>query len=106
MNARNIFAIAACAAAVLVQASAAGAATGGVAPATVAVPTAPAAAAPVGAAAAASESSAHPLDRAELESWLDGMVPYALKTGDMAGGGGAVGAGGSGVPQQGKRDTD
>ncbi|HXP27084.1 MAG TPA: hypothetical protein VN891_14940, partial [Steroidobacteraceae bacterium] len=85
MNARNIFAIAACAAAVLVQASAAGAATGGVAPATAAVPTAPAAAAPVGAAAAASESSAHPLDRAELESWLDGMVPYALKAGDMAG---------------------
>src|SRR6202789_1487219 len=58
MTVRNIFALAACAAAVLLQASAAG---------------------------AASESSAHPLDRADLESWLDGMVPYALKAGDMAG---------------------
>jgi CubicO group peptidase (beta-lactamase class C family) len=51
-------AIAACAAALLLQAQAAG---------------------------AAPESSAHPLDRADLETWLDGMVPYALKAGDMAG---------------------
>jgi len=85
MNVRNIFALAACAAAVLLQAPAAGAATGASAPATVAAPTAPAAAAPVGAAAAAPESSPHPLDRADLESWLDGMVPYALRAGDMAG---------------------
>jgi CubicO group peptidase (beta-lactamase class C family) len=61
MNVRHIFVSAACAVAVLTQASAA--------------PAAP----------AASESSAHPLDRADLESWLDGMVPYALKAGDMAG---------------------
>jgi CubicO group peptidase (beta-lactamase class C family) len=68
MNNRNIIALVACGAAVVLQASAAGAATGGVPPAT-----------------AASESSAHALDRADLESWLDGMVPYALKAGDMAG---------------------
>ena len=80
MNVRNIFVLAACAAAVLLQASAAGAATGAVPPATAAAPLAPAAPAP-----AAPESSAHPLDRADLESWLDGMVPYALKAGDMAG---------------------
>jgi CubicO group peptidase (beta-lactamase class C family) len=80
MNARNIFALTACAAAVLLQASAVGAATGAVPPATVAAPLSPAAPAP-----AATESSAHSLDRADLESWLDGMVPYALKAGDMAG---------------------
>ena len=27
----------------------------------------------------------HPLARADLEAWLDGMVPYALKSGDIAG---------------------
>jgi CubicO group peptidase (beta-lactamase class C family) len=27
----------------------------------------------------------HPLARADLEAWLDGMVPYALKAGDIAG---------------------
>jgi CubicO group peptidase (beta-lactamase class C family) len=32
-----------------------------------------------------SRTSAHPLERADLEAWLDGMVPYALKTGEMAG---------------------
>jgi CubicO group peptidase (beta-lactamase class C family) len=80
MNVRSIFVLAACAVAVLPQASAAGAATGAVPPATTAAPVAAAPAAP-----AASESSAHPLDRADLESWLDGMVPYALKAGDMAG---------------------
>ena len=68
MNNRNVIALVACGAAVLLQASAAGAATGGVPPAS-----------------AVSESSAHPLDRADLETWLDGMVPYALKAGDMAG---------------------
>jgi CubicO group peptidase (beta-lactamase class C family) len=73
MNVRNIMAVAACAAAVLLQASAARSATAA------AVPTeAPAS-------PAASGSSGHPLDRADLEAWLDGMVPYALKAGDMAG---------------------
>ena len=68
MNIRNILTLAACTAALSCQASAAGAATGEAA-------IAPAAAAP----------SAHSLDRADLETWLDGMVPYALKAGDMAG---------------------
>jgi CubicO group peptidase (beta-lactamase class C family) len=67
MNVRNIIALAACAAAVLLQASAARSAT-------CEVP-----------ASSASGSSGHPLDRADLEAWLDGMVPYALKAGDMAG---------------------
>ena len=73
MDVRNIVALAACAAAVLFQASAARSATAA------AVPTeAPAS-------PAASGSGGHPLDRADLEAWLDGMVPYALKAGDMAG---------------------
>src|SRR3569833_2753181 len=29
---------------------------------------------------------AHTLDKVDLESWLDGFVPYALDTGDIAGG--------------------
>jgi CubicO group peptidase (beta-lactamase class C family) len=68
MNVRNIIALVTCAAAVLLQASA-------VRSATSEVPTSP----------AASGSSGHPLERADLEAWLDGMVPYALKAGDMAG---------------------
>jgi CubicO group peptidase (beta-lactamase class C family) len=36
-------------------------------------------------AATARAESAHPLERSDLETWLDGMVPYALKAGDMAG---------------------
>jgi len=35
--------------------------------------------------AAAGQSGAHPLDPADLSAWLDGMVPYALKSGDIAG---------------------
>jgi hypothetical protein len=31
-------------------------------------------------------TQAHTLDKADLESWLDGFVPYALDTGDIAGG--------------------
>lgn len=34
---------------------------------------------------AADPSSSHPLDRSDLEAWLDGFVPYALKNGDIAG---------------------
>jgi CubicO group peptidase (beta-lactamase class C family) len=41
--------------------------------------------APVMASAEPSAAPVHPLDRADLEAWLDGMVPYALKSGDMAG---------------------
>ena len=81
MNVRNISALAACAAAVFLQAGAAGAASGAVPAAPAGVPAAPAA----DASAPASASSAHTLDRSDLETWLDGMVPYALKAGDMAG---------------------
>jgi CubicO group peptidase (beta-lactamase class C family) len=31
-------------------------------------------------------SSSHPLDSHDLEGWLDGLVPYALNRGDIAGG--------------------
>ena len=34
---------------------------------------------------AAQPAQTHTLDRADLEAWLDGMVPYALKSGDIAG---------------------
>jgi CubicO group peptidase (beta-lactamase class C family) len=81
MNVRNIIALVACAAAVSLQASAAGSAKGALPAAPAEVPAAPAA----DPAAAAPASSAHPLERADLENWLDGMVPYALKAGDMAG---------------------
>ena len=30
-------------------------------------------------------TAAHPLDRADVESWADGFMPYALQTGDVAG---------------------
>jgi CubicO group peptidase (beta-lactamase class C family) len=81
MNVRNIIALVACAAAISLQASAAGAAKGAVPAAPAEVPAAPAA----DPAAAAPAPSTHPLERADLEGWLDGMVPYALKAGDMAG---------------------
>jgi CubicO group peptidase (beta-lactamase class C family) len=83
MNDRNIIALVTCAAAVLLRVSAAVAVTTAAPAAPTA--TAPAAAAPVVAAPATPGSSPHPLDRADLETWLDGMVPYALKAGDMAG---------------------
>lgn len=31
-------------------------------------------------------SSSHPLDSQDLEAWLDGLLPYALNSGDIAGG--------------------
>jgi CubicO group peptidase (beta-lactamase class C family) len=31
------------------------------------------------------EHSDHPLDRADLQAWLDGLLPYAMKSGDIAG---------------------
>jgi CubicO group peptidase (beta-lactamase class C family) len=76
MNVRNIIALVMSVAAVSLQAAPA-AGTG----AATAAPTAT----PAAAAAAAPESSTHALDRADLETWLDGMVPYALKAGDLAG---------------------
>ncbi len=75
MNIRNIVMRVACAAAMVLQAATIRAASGEVA----AAPAAARAASP------AAAESAHPLDRADLETWLDGMVPYALKAGDMAG---------------------
>ncbi len=85
MNIRNFTALLATAAIVLQAASAnAGAAAPNTSPAPrTAVPAAATAEAP--AVPATAESSAHTLDRADLETWLDGMVPYALKAGDMAG---------------------
>ncbi len=44
----------------------------------------PAAPAPA-AATAAPAPAAHALDRADVESWLDGFMPYALERGDVAG---------------------
>ena len=81
MNGRNFIALAACAAVILLQASAARSAPGAVPAAPAAPPVAPAAAP----AAPSPASSTHALERADLEGWLDGMVPYALKAGDMAG---------------------
>jgi CubicO group peptidase (beta-lactamase class C family) len=34
---------------------------------------------------ATTESSAHRLDRDDLQAWLDGLLPYAMKSGDIAG---------------------
>jgi CubicO group peptidase (beta-lactamase class C family) len=33
-----------------------------------------------------SSGSSHPLDSHDLEAWLDGLIPYALNSGDIAGG--------------------
>jgi CubicO group peptidase (beta-lactamase class C family) len=44
-----------------------------------------AAAPPTKALAAAPAAGVHALDRADLETWLDGMLPFALKNGDIAG---------------------
>jgi CubicO group peptidase (beta-lactamase class C family) len=41
--------------------------------------------APGGDGAATAGAATHTLDAADLEAWLDGRVPYALKTGDIAG---------------------
>ena len=68
MKTQNIFFLVVCAAATFALASTVRAATG-----------------EVPASAVAAEPSAHSLDRADLENWLDGMVPYALKAGDIAG---------------------
>ena len=36
--------------------------------------------------AVAEDSAAPQLTRADVEAWLDGLVPYAMGTGDIAGG--------------------
>jgi CubicO group peptidase (beta-lactamase class C family) len=68
MNFRDFLTLAACCAAFLVHPSPARSAS-------------PSEKLPDGAAA----PKARPLERADLEAWLDGMVPYALKAGDIAG---------------------
>ena len=58
----------------------------GPAPSVTAPAAKPAAAEPAGLGAENPPSGAHALDRADLEPWLDGFMPYALQTGDIAGG--------------------
>src|SRR3569832_902879 len=40
-------------------------------------------------------TQAHTLDKVDLEAWVDGLVPYALDSGDIAGGVVAVVKGGA-----------
>lgn len=49
------------------------------------LPEAPRAPAGDGAGAGAGSGGTHALDAADLSAWLDGRVPYALKSGDIAG---------------------
>src|SRR5580698_6778020 len=37
------------------------------------------------AAPASTRPAAHPLERSDLEPWLDGLMPYAIERGDVAG---------------------
>ena len=48
-------------------------------------PRAPAVPTPAAPSAPASAAAAHVLDAADLAAWLDGQVPYSLKSGDIAG---------------------
>jgi CubicO group peptidase (beta-lactamase class C family) len=50
---------------------------------------------------ATTERSEHPLDRDDLHAWLDGLLPYAMKSGDIAGAVVAVVKDGSVLFQQG-----
>jgi len=85
MNVRTLIALVACSAAVFVQVSPAWSANREI-PVGQAATTQHAAASPSGELPeGASASNGHPLERADLEAWLDGMVPYALKAGDIAG---------------------
>ncbi|MEO9299921.1 serine hydrolase domain-containing protein [Devosia alba] len=52
------------------------------------------------------EPAAHGLERADLESWLDGIVPYALQAGDMAGAVVTVVADGEVLATKGYGDAD
>jgi len=70
MNVWNFIAAAACSATILVQVSPARSADREI---------------PAAAADGTSAPNGHPLERADLEAWLDGMVPFALKAGDIAG---------------------
>ena len=70
MNVRTFIAAAACSAAIFMQMSPARSADREITAA---------------AADGTPASNGHPLERADLEAWLDGMVPFALKAGDIAG---------------------
>jgi len=48
----------------------------------------------------------HPLEKADLEAWLDGFVPYALKSGDIAGAVVAVVKDGHVLVEKGYGDAD
>jgi CubicO group peptidase (beta-lactamase class C family) len=48
----------------------------------------------------------HPLEKADLEAWLDGFVPYALKNGDIAGAVVAVVKDGHVLVEKGYGDAD
>jgi len=87
MNVRNVMVAALCAAAVVVPSTPAASATPAMRPARPAasVPVPAPAPRPAGSAVDPGVADTHPLDRADLEAWLDGMVPYALKSGDLAG---------------------
>lgn len=52
------------------------------------------------------EPAAHSLERTDLESWLDGIVPYALQAGDMAGAVVTVVADGEVLATKGYGDVD
>ena len=51
--------------------------------------------------AAPTVASAHALDTSDLRAWLDGLLPYAMKSGDIAGAVIAVVKDGSVILQQG-----
>ena len=51
--------------------------------------------------AAVTAASAHPLDASDLRAWLDGLLPYAMKSGDVAGAVIAVVKDGTVILQQG-----
>jgi len=55
---------------------------------------------------AAAAATVHPLEKADLEAWLDGFVPYALKSGDIAGAVVAVVKDGHVLVEKGYGDAD
>ncbi len=86
MNLRKIIVVAVIAAALLAELTPARSATSEARKTPSAAPAHASAPRSDGSSAGAGAQSAHPLERADLEAWLDGMIPYALKAGDIAGG--------------------
>jgi CubicO group peptidase (beta-lactamase class C family) len=85
VNVRTPTFLAVCAAIAIVQAAAAGPEVPGPRSTNLAPAQSAAAPTPSPLPAESVDSGGHTLDRADLEAWLDGMVPYALKAGDLAG---------------------